>query len=263
MSIAGDDDPRTWIGSTVTGTDTDPLGRVVAVYTDDATGRPTWAAVDDGSGPPALVPLDRAEHDGSGLRVPYGAAQVRAAPHGDPPERISHDDGIRLHRDFVAAAAALRVAPAEAGGQPAAAAAHPAALSPGIPATPGAGDGWAVRHEEELRVSTETVVTGRVRVRKFAVTEEQTFTVQVTREEVTVEHEEVPVAARVAEPGAALGEEVHEVIRYEERVVVTKELVPVERIRVVRTVVAGQPEIVRGVVRREVLDVEQEPAQGA
>ncbi len=258
VSTVGENDPRTWIGRAMTGADADPLGRVVAVYTDDATGRPTWAAVDDGSGTPALVPLDRAEHDGSGLRVPYDAAQVRAAPHGDPPERISHDDGVRLHREFVAGAAEQ----AAAAPSPGRTVAEPDALPPGIPERSGADHGWAVRREEELRVGTETVVTGRVRVRKSVVTEEQTFTVPVTREEVTVEHEEVPVADRVGEPGAALGEQVHEVIRYEERVVVTKQVVPVERIRVVRSVVAGPPEVVRGVVRREVLDVEQEPARG-
>ena len=121
------------------------------------------------------------------------------------------------------------------------------------------------RYEERLRVGVQTVVTGRVRVRKRLVTEQQTITVPVTREEITVEHLEGPPG-----PGAGgwsasepLREQVLEVVRYEERVLVTTEVVPVERVRVVRHIVTT-PQVVEGDVRREVVEVETDlpPAPG-
>jgi uncharacterized protein (TIGR02271 family) len=230
-------DPRTWVGRPVTGADGEPVGQVATVYTDPATGALTWAAVDIGGGTTSLVPLDRATADGDGLRVPYGARQVHTAPAFEPTADLSAEDVARLGQHY---------APPPVG-QPA-------------PAEPEPEPGWVVRTEERLRVLTDTVVTGRVRVRKYLVTEQRTFTVEVTREEISVEHEDVPPAERTTlpadDPGAPLSEQVLELVRHEERVMVTKEVVPVERVRVVRRVVS-EPETVRGVVRREVLDVQE------
>jgi uncharacterized protein (TIGR02271 family) len=232
-------DPRAWVGHPVSGADGEPVGRVATVYTDPATGALTWAAVDVGGGTSALVPLNGATAEaGGGLRVPYGAQQVRTAPTFDPAANLSADDVARLSEHY-AHRPTEELWTAEPEPEP----------------------GWMVRTEERLRVLTDTVVTGRVRVRKYLVTEERTFTVEVTREEISVEHEEVPPAERTAlppdDPGAPLAEQVLELVRHEERVVVTKEVVPVERVRVTRRVVT-KPEIVRGVVRREVLDVQQD-----
>jgi uncharacterized protein (TIGR02271 family) len=231
-------DPRAWVGRPVSGTGGEPVGQVASIYTDPATGALTWAAVDIGGGTNALVPLDRATADGDGLRVPYAARQVRTAPAFDPAADLSTEDVARLGEHYA----------------PQPSAPTPPAVEPE--------PGWVVRTEEQLRVLADTVVTGRVRVRKYLVTEQRTFTVEVTREEISVEHEEVPPGERTAlppgDPGAPLAEQVLELVRHEERVMVTKEVVPVERVRVVRRVVT-EPEAVRGVVRREVLDVQQEP----
>lgn len=124
------------------------------------------------------------------------------------------------------------------------------------PSTPISTDDPVVTvHEERLRVDTEIVVVGRVRLRMKLVTEEQTFTVPVTRQEVTVDYED---AGDFPHPSTAVGvlsEEVYETVRYEERVVITKQIVPVERVRLVRTVVAGR-RTVGGDVAREVVDVD-------
>jgi uncharacterized protein (TIGR02271 family) len=110
-------------------------------------------------------------------------------------------------------------------------------------------------------VRTETVVTGRVRIRRYAVTERRTFTVDVTREEISVVREAVspaePTGTGPGEPGGELGEEVLELVRHEEQVVISKQVVPVERVRVVRRVVT-EPEVVHGEVRREVVDVQED-----
>lgn len=114
-----------------------------------------------------------------------------------------------------------------------------------------------VRHEERMRIGTEVVRTGRLRVRRRTVTEERTITVPVVREEIEVDYEEVPVGALVAEPGAVLSDEVHEIVLHEERVVVTTERVPVERVRLIRSVVPGA-QVVDTPLRREVVGVQEE-----
>jgi stress response protein YsnF len=102
-------------------------------------------------------------------------------------------------------------------------------------------------------------------VRKRLVTEQQTITVPVTREEITIEHVEGPPGPDAGgwSAGEPLREQVLEVVRYEERVLVTTEVVPVERVRVVRHIVTT-PQIVEGDVRREVVEVESDlpPAPG-
>lgn len=114
-----------------------------------------------------------------------------------------------------------------------------------------------VRHEERMRIGTEVVRTGRLRVRRRVVTEERTITVPVVREEIEIDYDEVPPGALVADPGAVLSDEVHEIVLHEERVVVTKELVPVERVRLVRSVVPGT-QVVDTPLRREVVGVQEE-----
>ena len=94
-----------------------------------------------------------------------------------------------------------------------------------------------------------------MRLRRHLVTEEQTFTVAVTREEVTVDHEELPPGEQVPD-GGALSEDSYEMIRYEDRVVITTQRVAVERVRLVRRVVTVD-HTVTGQVRREVVDVDQ------
>jgi uncharacterized protein (TIGR02271 family) len=88
------------------------------------------------------------------------------------------------------------------------------------------------RSEERLNVGTERQATGRARLRKYVTTENVTQTVPVRREEVRVEREPITDGnAGAAMGGPDLSEEEHEVILHEERPVVDKETVPVERVR--------------------------------
>ena len=112
-----------------------------------------------------------------------------------------------------------------------------------------------VRSEEHLRVTTEIVPVGRVRMRKHLVTEEQTFTVPVTREEIVVDYEEIPPSEHVPD-GEPLSDTSYEMVRYEERVVVTKQVVAVERVRMIRRVTMVD-RTVTGQVHKELVDVEQ------
>jgi stress response protein YsnF len=84
----------------------------------------------------------------------------------------------------------------------------------------------------------------------------------VSREEVRVEREPITDANRdEAMSGGDITEEEHEVVLHEERPVVEKEAVPVERVRIGTETVTSQ-EQVSGDVRKEQIEMDvDEPAR--
>jgi uncharacterized protein (TIGR02271 family) len=111
------------------------------------------------------------------------------------------------------------------------------------------------RSAEQQRAGVVNVVVGRARLVTFVVTEEQTFTVPVRRQEVRLVYEPAP-ANDQSVTSVQPAEETHEVILLSEQVQFTTRVVPVERVRMVRRVVrTGQ--IVIDQIRSEQLDVEQ------
>ena len=112
------------------------------------------------------------------------------------------------------------------------------------------------RSEEELRVGTAERESGRARLQKYVVEEEVTQTVPVRREEVRVEREPITDANRgEAVDGPAISEEEHEVVLHSEEVVVDKQAVPKERVRL-ETDVTTEEETVSDTVRKERIDVD-------
>jgi uncharacterized protein (TIGR02271 family) len=88
------------------------------------------------------------------------------------------------------------------------------------------------RSEEELTVGTRQREAGRARLRKYIVTEMVTKTVPVSHEEVRIEREPITDANRAdALDGPAISEEEHEVVLHEDEVVVDKQAVAKERVR--------------------------------
>ncbi|HEV7652632.1 MAG TPA: YsnF/AvaK domain-containing protein [Actinophytocola sp.] len=114
-------------------------------------------------------------------------------------------------------------------------------------------DGGAAmtRSEERLTVGTERVETGRVRLVKHVVTENQQVTVPVSHEEVHLERE--PITA--GKPGQRLADGEQEVRLHAERPVVDKESVAVERVRLAKDTVT-EDQTVNGEVRKERIDVD-------
>ena len=109
------------------------------------------------------------------------------------------------------------------------------------------------RSEERLDVGTETREVGKARLRKYVVTEQQTQTVPVSHEEVRVEREPITDANRdEATSGPGFNEEEHEVTLTEERPVVTKEEVPVERVRLTKEKVTGEETVTEDVRKEQV-----------
>lgn len=89
------------------------------------------------------------------------------------------------------------------------------------------GDGeGVVRHEERVNVGTERRESGKARLRKYVVTDQQQVDVPVSREEVNVTRE--PMNERAS--NVTLGEQTETVTLHEERPVVDKETVAVERV---------------------------------
>jgi uncharacterized protein (TIGR02271 family) len=111
-----------------------------------------------------------------------------------------------------------------------------------------------IRSEERLRVATETVAVGRARLVKYVVTEDVTFTVPVSREEIRLEIDQFPDHEQ--EPtGATPTPDVYEVVRHEEQMAITTQVVAVERVRMIRHVRTAD-HVVHGDVRAERVDVE-------
>ena len=137
-------------------------------------------------------------------------------------------------------------------------------IATGPPVAPaGARDGSMTRSEEQLRVSTQRVVSGRVRVVKYVVTEEVQVTVPIRREEIRLEElpadgEDVPVSTGESLlppgtdqlPGTGLPEEI---VLHAERPVVGVEVVPVERVRLRTVTVTDQEQVTDRVQREQVV----------
>jgi uncharacterized protein (TIGR02271 family) len=101
------------------------------------------------------------------------------------------------------------------------------------------------------------VETGRARLRKFVVTEEQTVTVPVTREEVRVERE--PITAGETAGDVEIADAQQDVVLTEERLVVQKEAVPVERVRL-GTETVTEDRAVTEEVRKEQVEFDSDVA---
>jgi uncharacterized protein (TIGR02271 family) len=126
----------------------------------------------------------------------------------------------------------------------------------GTRSTSGDASGQTVQlREEELQARKQPVETGRVRVGKEVIEEQQTLDVPVTREEVTIERQ--PVARRRAEGSIGEQDETIRVPVREEQVSVEKHPVVTEEIKVGKQQVQGTKQV-SGTVRREEARVEGE-----
>ncbi|MEV3926826.1 PRC and DUF2382 domain-containing protein [Actinomadura coerulea] len=108
------------------------------------------------------------------------------------------------------------------------------------------------RSEEQMRIGTERHEAGRVRVRKWIETETVEQTIPVSHEEIRIDRE--PIAGGRPDPKVTIAEADQEIILYEERPVISKETVPVERVRL-RTEQVQDEQTVRGELRKERIEV--------
>lgn len=275
------------LGQDVYGADGEKIGRVGQIYLDDVTGKPEWATVQTGlfGTKESFVPIAQADLAGDGVRVPFEKATVKDAPRVEADQgHLSQDEEAELYRhygmdysqeqsdsglpdgfdnaptgrstsdgsedgDQFAAAGQLRERDRDGDGVFDDAEAGAVGHDTSGPTT----DEAMTRSEERLKVGTEKVETGRVRLRKYVVTEEQTVTVPVEREEVRLEREPITDANREdALDGPAISEEEHEVVLTEERPVVQKEAVPVERVRLAKDTVVEEEQVSEQVRKEQI-----------
>jgi uncharacterized protein (TIGR02271 family) len=106
------------------------------------------------------------------------------------------------------------------------------------------------------------VQTGKARLRKYVVTENQQVTVPVQREEVRIEREPITDAnIGDALDGPDISEEEHEVVLHEEEVVSEKRAVPKERVRLDKDVEIEERTVSED-VRREQIEVDDRHDRG-
>ncbi|OUM43524.1 PRC and DUF2382 domain-containing protein [Arthrobacter sedimenti] len=264
----------------------DKVGAIGVVFLDDATDEPTWVTVHTGlfGTRESFVPLAGAEVQGDQLVVDYPRDVIKHAPSTERDGHLSPEDELGLYRHYglIRPEAATTTVPVTAAATetatttgrdeatttvPVTAAAPETATGTGrdaatttVPATNrdeavrGGRDGgepWMVRSEEQLRIRTEPYEAARVRLRKYVVTEEAVQTVPLSREELRIERE--PITGAIGDPTAGdslFQEEVVEMVGREERAVVSKETVAVERVQLRKATVEGRATVTEQ-VRKE------------
>lgn len=271
-------------GGNVLAPDGEKLGGIGQFYLDDDTGEPNWVTVKTGifGTHESFVPLDEARLQGEDLVVPYTKEQVKDAPRVDPDRHVEVGEEAQLYDYYRglgwSGGRAGAGGPVGEGYGTDAPATDAATTGTGYAATGGGGSGLEAtddargtvghdtsgpttddamtRSEQRLHVGTEQQETGRARLRKYVTTENVTKTVPVEREEVRLEREPITEANRdAALDGPELSEEEHEVVLHEERPVVEKETVPVERVRLGKASTSDQ-ETVNEEVAKEHIDTE-------
>ncbi|WP_328395506.1 PRC and DUF2382 domain-containing protein [Nocardia sp. NBC_00416] len=253
------------------------IGKVKRVYVDNSSGAPTWASVSTGMfSEDSLVPLAGAQlrEDATEVQVRVRKDAVKSAPHlahdglitqdsenelfvhyGIDPNRAGWDDyGRHAGQPDLGETRAAGLTGAAGTATPKTTTPKPTTPMAAAPDTHAMRDrvDFLVRSEERLNIGTEEMESGRARLHKYVVTEEQTITVPTSHEEVHIERE--PITDPAAVP-TDWGEQEREVTLHEERVTVEKETVPVERVRMVVDRVEGE-QTVTETVRKERIDIE-------
>jgi uncharacterized protein (TIGR02271 family) len=237
-----------WRGRTAVDREGDKLGTIEEIYLDAETKRPEWALIKTGmfGGKSSFMPLEGATSTGDQIRAPYSKQQVKDAPQPDADGELSQDEESALYShygigyDESRSDSGLPEGGVSNGGQRDRTGEGTVGHDTSGPTT----DDAMTRSEEELRVGTTRREAGRARLVKHVVTENVTQTVPVKREEVRIEREPITDANRAdATAGGEITSEEHEVVLHEEEVVVDKQAVPKERVRMDKDVITDEQQV--------------------
>ena len=237
-----------WKGRKVIDNDGDKVGKIEEIYEDTGSGQPEWALVNTGlfGSKSNFVPLAGAHPSGEDVQLSFTADQVKDSPGIEADGALSAGEERELYahygQDYTAPSADAET---EGSGR-----------DTSGPTT----DDAMTRSEEEVSVGTRERESGRVRLRKYVVTEEVTQKVPVKREKVKLERE--PISDENlddAMDGPEISEEEHEVVLHEEEAVVDKRTVPKERVRLGKETETGEQEVTEQ-VRKEQIETEGDTA---
>jgi len=273
-------DIDTLYSATAVDRDGDRLGKVGQVYVSDDGRQPLFVTVHTGlfGTKQSFVPLQGADLRGDTVTLQYDKDTIKGAPNIDDDGALSDDEQETLFDYY----------DGRSGGVASGVGGTTAGLGTGVDTDRREGftdtdrtagytdtdrsttdrdtvghdtsgpttDEAMTRSEEHLNVGTQRLESGRVRLRKHVVTERESVNVPVSHEEVRIEREPITEANRgEALAGPDLSDEEHEVVLTEERPVVEKETVPVERVRLDKEQVTENRQVTED-VRHEEIDTD-------
>jgi uncharacterized protein (TIGR02271 family) len=279
-------DARNIIGTTAHDSNGDKIGKVGQLFLDDETGRPEFVTVNTGlfGTKETFLPIAEANISGDQLVVPFTKDKVKDAPnvdadggHLDKPEEqrlyeyygMTYDKGTTGYDTTTSGTAGHETTTSgydSTAGGVAGSAGGVGGNAGGVRDNDRGTEGYdtsgpttddaMTRSEERVDVGKTTEEAGRVRLRKYVTTEEETHTVPVRKEKAVLEREPVTDAnVGDATSGPDLSEEEHEVVLNEERVTVDKTVEPVERVRLGTETVTDE-ETVTESVRKEHIETD-------
>jgi len=227
-------------GRDVFGSNGDKIGTVGHVWGDPA-GAPAWASIKTGlfGAKESMVPLADANLRRGRLMVPFNKSQVKDAPRidGSSTAPLADNEFARLYEYYGPQGASSSAATTSAG-----------YTADDVVEDRAAGTAdFLTRSEERLTVGTERERVGHAHLRKYVVTEQQQMTVPVSHEEVRLVRE--PITGTTASAAELIDAEL-DVELFAERAVISKETIPVERVRMVKETVTEQ-QTVSGEIRKE------------
>lgn len=279
--MLNEQDARNVVGANAYSRDGDKIGTVGQLFLDDQTGKPEFVTVNTGffGTNESFVPVADADFAGDRLTLPFSKDKVKDAPNVDTEHgHLSQDEERRLYEYYGLGYSDAR----SDSGLPAgdstyadtgtdtytdtgvrtgtdaglAAGAGERTQRAGHDASRSETDDAMTRSEEQVQVGTTSQEAGRARLRKYVVTEEESFTVPVRKEKAVLEREPITDEnADAARSGPELSEEEHEVVLREERPVVDKTVEPVERVRL-GTETTTDEQTVTEQVRKERIEAE-------
>jgi uncharacterized protein (TIGR02271 family) len=235
------------LGAQVTGADGKVVGTVEQIFRDDVDGTPAWARVRSGK-TGRFVPLGSSQVSRDGLSVPFDSQKIMGGPNIDAGQHMSAAQAEELSRYYGLAipsqtqAQPQGQAQAQAQGQAQGQAAQRKMTD----------QEWLLRQEERLQVGKEMLETGHIRLHKYVDVEPVEQTVHVFHEEYDIERIPITTEERVS---GAIEEGEQEIILHEERAVLRKEVVPVERVRLLAKRVE-EDKTYRDELRRERIEIE-------
>jgi len=244
------------LGARVTGADGKVVGTVEQVFRDDVDGTPAWARVRSGK-TGRFVPLGSSQVTADGLSVPFDTQKIMGGPNIDAGQHMSAAQAEELSRYYGLTVPIQQGRGETAQGQMAQGQMAQGQMAQGQMAQQSDTD-WLVRQEERFQVGKEMLETGRVKLHKYVDVEPIEQAIHVYHEEYDVER--IPITADEQITGS-IQEGEQEIILHEERAVVRKEIVPVERVRL-RAKRVEEDSTVRDDLRRERIEIEPDQSFG-
>lgn len=220
-------DPGKVIGHKVLDAAGNKIGQAGQVYQDGSADHQQWVLVKSGLlGRGHLAPMSGANLVADDVQLAFSREQVDGAPDLDMGRPLSAQDESALYQYYGLGAGGSGFPTAKTTERT-----RGTGMGTGTGMGAGAGE-YLVRSEERMQVGTESLEAGHAKLHKWASTERVTRTVPVMHEEVRIDREPIePGAADVNGYVADWAESEQDMVLHEERAVVRKESVPVERVR--------------------------------